>query len=252
MLAGLGTATGLAFQTVTAWRRLPRRVKSASPRSEPGLWLRRSLHMATGGILEGASQFLEVIVVGLVLSPTAAGGYFVASRLANVFFMITGGFNSYATRQIPRQHYGPGRDAIAGTLRYLAAITATLVVCVAVPMVAFGPEILSLFGRGFMDQYVNLVVLSAGTAFVALMGPAPAILLFTGHERTYSRLIGTGVTIRLGGLLALASLFGSTGAAAASAVAACAVAVALNIACRRLAGVNPSATSLVPAWRDRP
>ena len=252
MLAGLGTATGLAFQTVTAWRRLPRRVKSASPRSESGAWLRRSLHMAAGGVLEGASQFLEVLVVGLALSPTAAGGYFVASRLANVFFMITGGFNSYATRQIPRQHFGVGRDAIAGTLRYLAAITSVLVLCAAVSMIVFGRDILSLFGSGFTDQYVNLIVLSAGTALVALMGPAPAILLFTGHERTYSLLIGTGIAIRLGALLVMAFVFGSTGAAAASAVAATAVSVTLNLACRRLCGLNPAVTSLLPAWRVRP
>ena len=243
-MAAAGQAIGLGLQLFAAARSVPPAVREASGQTEPRLWFARSFRMALGGNLEAASQYLEVIAIGLVLSPTAAGGYFVASRLANMFSMITGSLNSYSTRQIPRLHYAEGRTALLGTLRKISLITSLPVVLGLVGIVVGGAAILAIFGPGFVSDYPTLVLLSCGTAFVAMAGPAPALLLLTGHEGTYSLLLAASLALRLVSLLILAWMFGPVGAAAASAAAAMLGAVALNVACRVKVGIDPSLTLL--------
>ncbi len=242
IVAAFGMGLGLVAQILAARRHMPVEVREAEARTEPRLWAARSLRMALGGNLEAASQYLDVLAVGLVLSPSVAGGYFVASRLANVFSMITGGLNSYSTRQIPRQHHGDGRAAVASTLRRIALITTVPVALGLLGIVVAGAPLLGLFGQAFVTGYPVLVVLSLGTAFVALAGPAPAVLLLTGHEGAYSLLLAASLALRLVSLLVLAWYFGPIGAAVASAVSATVGAVALNIACRRRAGLDPAVT----------
>jgi len=67
------------------------------------------------------------VLIGLVVDPVAAGGYFVASRIANAFSMISGGLNSYSTRRISSDYYQGGTPALIGVLRTLGLVTAALV-----------------------------------------------------------------------------------------------------------------------------
>jgi len=96
-----------------------------------------------------------------------------------------------------------------------------------------------------VDQYPILILLSLGTAVGALAGPAPALLVLTGHEGTYSAIAGVSVVMRIVALLLLASLFGATGAAVASLAGSIFTAVALNVASRRLVGADPAVTVLL-------
>lgn len=251
VVASAGMAIGLAAQVVTVARRLPAAFRAAARRAEIRAWTARSLRIAIGGNLEAAAQYLEVVAVGLVLSPAAAGAYFVAARLANLFLMISTGLDSYTTRQIPRQHFAHGRAGVTDTLRKVALMTAGPVVVGLAGTVLFGRPILALFGESFVAAYPVLVILSAGTACLALAGPAMPVLVLTGHEGIYSVFLGASLALRLAALLVLAHLYGPVGAALGSAAAIVAGAVALNIACRRRAGLDPAVTVLLSP-RPRP
>lgn len=243
-LAAAGLALAIAAQVVTARRGTPPRVRAAPARMDIRTWRARSAKMCSAGILEAAVEFLEVILVGILLSPAAAGGYFVAARIANAFAMIGGGMHSFASRQISRQHFGEGRAALEGTLRKLGLFTALMVAAGVLVVVVAGPQVLSLFGAAFVDQYPTLLLLSLGAAIVALAGPAPTLLLTTGQEGLYSLVVAAGLACRVGAIVLSALLFGAIGAAAASAAVSIATAVALNIACRRRAGLDPAVTLL--------
>lgn len=245
-LAGLGMGAAMLLQLRAVRIELPDPVRHATSRMDVAAWSERSSKMWAGGVLEAANQFLEVVLVGIVLSPAAAGGYFVVVRLANAFAMITSGLNSYSTREIARLHYSEGASAMGGTLRTLGVITTVLVGVGAAVVVGAGDTILSVFGPAYVTQYPLLIILSFGTAFVALTGPAPAILLLTGHEGVYSLIIGFSVAARCIALLALTPSFGALGAVLASSGTSILTALVLNLACRRLAAMNPAVTLLFP------
>ena len=137
------------------------------------------------------------------------------------------------------------------TLRKVALMTAGPVVVGLAGTVLFGRPILALFGESFVAAYPVLVILSAGTACLALAGPAMPVLVLTGHEGIYSVFLGASLALRLAALLVLAHLYGPVGAAVGSAAAIVAGAVALNIACRRRAGLDPAVTVLLSP-RPRP
>ena len=249
VIACVGTSTGLAAQTVTVLRRLPAAFRAAARRAETRTWVGRSMRIAIGANLEAAAQYLEIVAVGLVLPPAPAGAYFVAARLANLFLMISGGLDSYTTRQIPRQHFAHGRAGVTDTLRKIAMMVAGPVALGLVATILFGRQLLGLFGTSFVDAYPVLVILSAGTGFLALAGPAMPVLVLTGHEGTYSLCLGANLAVRLAALLGLAWLFRPVGAAIGSAAGIVTGAVVLNIACRRQAGLDPALTVLLPARR---
>lgn len=251
LLADAGLLLAIALQVAVAVSRMPAAVRRATAEMETRAWFRRSFGMWSAAILEAAGQFLEVILVGLVLSPAAAGGYFVAVRLANAFAMITGGLYNYSTRQVSKLHYSNSGAELSEALRMMAWLTAALVTAGIVLVALAGRELLALFGPGFVESYPLLLILSFGTAAVALVGPAPAVLLLTGHEATYSRIVLASVVARCLGVVLLAPLFGAAGAALASAGGLLAMAIALGAACRRMAGIDPTPLVLFSVGRGR-
>lgn len=245
VVASVGMTVGLAAQTVTVARRLPEAFRAAAQRAQMRDWTARSMRIALGGNLEAASQYLEVVAVGLVLSPAEAGTYFVAARLANLFLMISGGLDSYTTRQIPRQHFAHGQAGVTDTLRKIAMMVAGPVALGLLATILFGRPLLGLFGESFVSAYPVLVILSAATGCLALAGPTMPVLVLTGHEGTYSLYLGVTLLLRLAALLVLGSLYGPVGAAIGSAAGILVGAVALNVACRRKAGLDPALTVLL-------
>ena len=246
-LFSAGMAAALLCQVVTASVWLPAEIRSVPARTLLKLWMLRSVKLASGSILEAAQQSLEVVLIGVLIDPVAAGGYFVASRIANAFSMISGGLNSYATRQISSDYYERGALGLVHVVRTVAIVSAVLVAAGAVLIATAGTQILALFGAGYVEQYPVLILLCIGTAAGALAGPAPSLLVLTGREGTYSVIIAIMLALRLVALVVLARWFGAVGVAVASAGSSICTAVVLNLACRRLIGVDPAVSALLVA-----
>lgn len=256
-VAAIGMGIGFVAQTADILRLRPDEIRRVAARMLPRRWAVRSVKMASGAGLEAASQYLEVIAIGLVLEPAAAGAYFVAARLANIFLMISSGLDSFTTRQVPRLFHAGGPGAVAPILGKLAILTSVPVGLGFLGIVLFGHPILGLFGAGFTPAYPVLVALAAGTAILAMTGPAMPVLVLTGHEGIYSAILGAMLVLRLVSVVALAHLAGPFGAALGSAAVTAAGAVALTLACRIRAGLDPSLGSLLaprpaPATEPRP
>jgi O-antigen/teichoic acid export membrane protein len=245
-LAAFGIGVGIVLQALAIRAALPDPVRRAAAQTETAEWNARAFKLWLGGVLEAAHQYVEVILIGLVLSPTAAGVYFVALRIANVFAMLADGMYIFASREIARLHFSGDGPSLTRSLRFVSLVTAALVAVGALAVIGLGQHLLAIFGQDFIQGGTALVILSLGAATLALGGPAAAVLRLTGHEGIYSTIVAVSVAGRCLAVLGLAPLFGLIGAAAASAGCSVATALALNIACRRLAGVDPSVTILLP------
>lgn len=230
----------MAFQAWQVAPLLPQAVRQAKAEHDFRAWFPRALKMWLAAVLDTTGQYLEVVVIGVFLGPTVAGFYFVATRITNGFAMISASISSYASSQISTLFYSGAKADLQAMLRSLAVISAGLVGSGVLLIVAAGRLLLSAFGADYASAYPELLVLAAGGAMAALAGPAAHVLLLTGHEGTYPRIMLCGMVLRFGLIAVLGPTFGLMGAAIAWAVSACAIALALIIACCRLVGVDPS------------
>jgi len=249
----LAMSVGLGAQIVAVARALPD-FRSTAASSETSRWRSSALHFWVASILEAANQYFDVILVYWMLDPATAGIYFAASRLANIFAMLSAALYSFGARRLPSLYFSKNHQEFERTLRLMAEVTALSVVGGLLLIWIGGPHLLNLFGPHFAAQHWVLIVLAIGTAFQAAGGPSAAILQLTGHERIYVPVVAANVALRLIGFLVLIPWLGVLGAAISATVSLALATIALNILCRRRTGVDPSILALlrVSAWKRGP
>ena len=169
-LAAAGIACSITIQLLAIHKRLPKAVQDARAQYDAATWLPRSWKMWLSAIMESINQYAEVIVVGWLIHPAAAGAYFVAARLANSFQIAASGINTFGTRHVPRLYYAGETEELARVMRMMAIFTAIIVVGGLVCVLVGGKLMLWIFGAQYMDQYPVLLTLSVGTAAVAAAG----------------------------------------------------------------------------------
>ena len=231
---------GLVIQAIAIWRALSGEIRRSQPIFETRRWIGASVRFWLSSMLEACSQYFDVVVVYWLLDPAAAGIYFAASRLANVFAMLLSALNSIALRRLPELYFAGARAEMERNLMLIAEVSA---ICVAVGLMMFSlgsTELLGLFGASFAAHRWTLIVLAIGTAVQTTGGPAAAILLVTGHEGSYIPVVGGNVAMRLLGFVILIPRFGVLGAAIACTVSLVIATVLLNRLCRRRTGLDPS------------
>jgi len=246
----IAMSVGLGAQIVAVARALPD-FRDTTTSSETSRWRSSALHFWVASILEAANQYFDVILVYWMLDPATAGIYFAASRLANIFAMLSAALYSFGARRLPSLYFSKNHQEFERTLRLMAEVTALSVVGGLLLIWIGGPHLLNLFGPHFAAQHWVLIVLAIGTAFQAAGGPSAAILQLTGHERIYVPVVAANVALRLIGFLVLIPWLGVLGAAISATVSLALATIALNILCRRRTGVDPSILALlrVSMWK---
>jgi O-antigen/teichoic acid export membrane protein len=228
-------------------RTLPAAVKRSGPQDDIDAWIPRSFRMWVSAMLDTTSQYLEIIAIGFVLGPTAAAFYFVGTRITNVFAMIAGSMTAYATSQISGLYHADSRNELQNILRALAIISAILAGGAFLVILLAGKLLLWVFGAVYVSAYPELLVLAVGASVSALAGPAAYLLLLTGNEGAYPRIMACGLLARFALIAVLGPWFGLMGAVIAWSLSAIGMALALVIACRRLVQLDPSVVSAL--WR---
>jgi O-antigen/teichoic acid export membrane protein len=248
MFAAMATAMSvcLLVQVVSIARALPN-LRDVPVRSEASRWRSSGLYFWVASILEAANQYLDVILVYWLLDPATAGIYFAASRLANVFAMLSAALYTFAARRLPSLYFSKNLHEFRHTLQLMAEVTGLCVLGGLAIIWIGAPALLSLFGPHFAAQQWVLIVLALGTAFQAAGGPAAAVLQLTGHESDYVPIVAANVMLRLVGFFILIPWLGLLGAAISATVALVIVTIVLNLLCRRRTGVDPSVVALFRA-----
>ncbi|MTV16161.1 MULTISPECIES: polysaccharide biosynthesis C-terminal domain-containing protein [Bradyrhizobium] len=243
-------ALGLVVQIVSIVRVLPN-LRSVTARFETSRWNKSAFRFWLASILEAANQYFDVILVYWMLDPATAGVYFAASRLANIFAMLSAALYTFGARRLPSLYFSKNHDELEHTLKLMAEVTALCVLSGLVIVWVGAPHLLGLFGPHFAAQQWVLIVLAIGTAFQAAGGPSSAVLQLTGHERDYVPVVAANVALRLLGFVVLIPWLGVLGAAIAATVSLVVATIALNVLCRRRTGVDPSVLVLSHLWPSK-
>lgn len=185
-----------------------------------------------------ALRSADVLVVGVLLGARDAGILGVAARLASVVGFVTPALNSVAAPAMAGLH---ARGDRAG-MRRLAAVVgraATASGGIAAGLLLIGGGwMLGLFGPGFEEGLVALLLLVAGQLVVAVHASAGFVLTMSGREAEAGRTILGAAVVHVALLLVLVPVAGLSGAALATLLSVAARNVLLDRLVRRHLGVS--------------
>lgn len=217
------------------------------PRYMTSEWRPLSFKLWISNGLEAANQYLDVLIIGYLMSPAVAGAYFVTTRLANAFATASDTMHMFSTRHIPDLYYRGQFKQLNALLNSVAAITLAVVVAGMVVILGGGKLFLMVFNEAYVPYYPALALLCFGTAAMAAAGPSGSILMLTGHEGRYLKVVGTAVLIRAAGFFLLIPFFGIMGAVSATTVSFIFMSAMLRHSSKKLTGLDGSVVRLAGA-----
>ena len=224
---------------------------SVKPRYDGANWRSRSFKLWISNGLEAANQYLDVLIIGYLMSPAVAGAYFVTTRLANAFATASDTMHMFSTRHIPDLYYRGEFKQLNSLLNSVAGITLATVVVGMIVILAGGQFFLMVFNEAYVPYYPALALLCFGTAAIAAAGPSGSILMLTGHEGRYLKIVALTVLIRAVGFFTLIPGLGIMGAVSATTISFIFMAAMLRHSSKTLTGLDGSVARLIGA-RNRP
>lgn len=255
LLMAAGAICCIAIHAAALFRIIQRRFpgfKTEKAIYDLPLWRQRTLKLWLSNSLEAANQYIDVLIIGALMSPAIAGGYFVISRLANAFAMATDAIHMFSTRHIPDLYYRRQFAQLGKLLDTVAAVILAVIAGGLVFIACGGPWILKVFSEAYVPYYGALMVLSFGMAAVAAAGPSGSILMLTGHEGRYLWVTSATVLLRMIGFLALIPHFHIMGAVIATTLSFMFMAILLRNSAVAFAKIDGSVLRLIPRyWRQR-
>jgi len=162
------------------------------------------------------------------------------------------GLNTYSMSHSASLHFSGQTQKLQDILRALVSVSTAMLAPLLALIYVFGHEILMIFGERFASVYPTLVILATACFVMSACGSASVILLTTGHEKLYSRIITAATLGRFALTATLAHFYGSLGAASAFALVNAPLFIALSVICKRAIGADTSIMSVVTyLWRRR-
>lgn len=197
-------------------------------------------------LLHAVMANADVLMLGALAEPAAAGAYHAASRVALALGLAMAAVSTVVGPKLARRAAAGDR---AGQTRLAAASARALAVPAALglPLVAAGAApALGLLGAGFAAGAPALIGLWLGQLVNLACGPAA--LLLNLHDRARAAFhgvaLGAGANLMLNA--ALIPPLGAAGAAAATAASTALWNLALVVQARSLTGVDPTVLGRAP------
>ena len=231
---------------VTAWQVRGRERDPAPATAETNVGLAGTAPLLGIALLHAVMANADVLMLGALAGPGAAGAYHAASRVALTLGLAMAAVSTVVGPQLAR-HAAAGDRAGLTRLAAASARTLALPAALALPVVALaaGPA-LGRLGPGFAAGAPALVGLWLGQLVNLACGPAAVLLNL--HDRADAALAGValGAAANLVLNAALIPPFGATGAAAATAAGTALWNLVLVCRARVLLGVDSSVLGRAP------
>lgn len=244
MAGAAGQAISLGVQLLAMRRAYKRHAVRELREDHRAEWSVRARSMWLSAMVEGASLYFDVMLIGYFASPAVAGDYFAAARIAAAFILISGGLATYSFTHSANFFFSGQLQKLQDMLRSLVILVAVMAGPLLLLILVFGEQILGIFGPRYAGVYPTLVLLSAASFLSSLSGTPSVILLTTGHERLYARVITLATVLRMALTAALAAKFGAFGAALGWGFVNVPMSIVLAQVCRTKLGVDPSIAAI--------
>ena len=191
-----------------------------------------------GTVLDSAALNMDIIFVGLLVTPAAAGVYFNAFRTAGLLTLFMFAITLVVAPMVAR-HYHAGEMRKAQAITALCAWAGFLFsLVVFLGFLLFGDQVMSLFGGSHEQGALLLVILSVGLLVDAATGPSRIVMMMTGHERAYVYLFGAVIVAGMIVQVPVIMAWGAVGAAVVNTLARIGAQLAIAIYSRRRIGLD--------------
>lgn len=212
-------AVVVALAVVT--RQLPR-VGSSTPVDRPALLgriTRFGMPRILASVLEQLLLWLDVVVVGMLAGPAAAGVYGAASRLVMAGMVVDSAIRVVVSPWFSRLIHREDLHSLAQVFRTATSWLVLFSTPIYLLLACFAPLPLSLIGGEFVSGAMALTILCLGAVVTFLAGNVHSLLLMSGRSglAAMNKVIAVGTNLVL--LVVLVPRWGVTGAAVAWAVA---------------------------------
>lgn len=219
----LPTLVGLAAAAVLLLRLLRAHApRGATAAAEPGMAraiARYAGPRAASELLSQTLLWVDVLIVGAMAGPAAAGAYGAAARLSSATLMVDSALRVVVAPAFSRLHH---RGDVRGLVNVAHTATCWLVLFstpVALVLALFAPLALSLLGPSFSDGATALAILGVGAIITFLAGNIHSVLLMSGRSGLAAANKVAAVVTDVALLFLLVPLWGIAGAAVAWAAA---------------------------------
>jgi O-antigen/teichoic acid export membrane protein len=179
----------------------------------------------------------DVIIVGIYLPPEKVAVYFAAAKTMALVHFVYFAVKAAAAQRFSALVSGGDKTALAGFTRQTTQWTFWPSLIVGGLVVAAGPFLLSLFGPGFADGHIVMVVLFAGILAKSMIGPGEVLLTMAGEQKICAAIYAFALAANLGLNVLLIPSWGLLGAATATAAAMGVEAILLHVVIRRKLGI---------------
>jgi len=219
MWLNLGSASAaLLLSAVHLRRALPPELSGAPGRSETRAWLRVAAPLMLFNALFVIQERSDVLLVGSLAGAEQAGLYAAASRIASVILFGLTAINAWAAPLIADLYARQDRAGLQRLVRLAAQGIFVSTLPIALGVLVFGVEILSLFGPDFPRAYRALVILAGSQLVNALVGPVGMLMTMTGRQALAARILGAHAFLMVALNVLLIPRLGLEGAAIATGV----------------------------------
>lgn len=235
---------GFVVGTVMLRRHLPTPVRGAVPHRRIREWLGVSVPMTVVSGLQVVLARTDVILLGALAGPVAAGVYAVAARVATLAALGLTAVTSISPALVSSSHAHGSRHRLQHTLSESVRVVFALTIPLVTGLAVFGRVGLGFFGDEFRAGFVALLILLVGQTVNALAGVAVVALTMTGRQRLVVRVTSLAVLTNIVLDLVLIPGMGLEGAAISTAVSMVGRVVVMWALVRRELGVEASALGL--------
>ncbi|MBK7822195.1 MAG: polysaccharide biosynthesis C-terminal domain-containing protein [Tessaracoccus sp.] len=194
--------TGLRYERGSLREHAPTLVRFAAPRT-----------VSAG--LEQTLQWLDVLIVGSLVGPAAAGVYGGASRFVQAGLVIDSALRVVVGPRLSALLHKKDSEGV----QELYGLASVWLVLFASPLYVvlglYAPVVLKILGSDFEAGAAALGILCVGAAVTFLAGNVHSVLLMSGRSGWAAFNKGVVVAVNIAGNLVLVPVWGLTGAAAA-------------------------------------
>jgi O-antigen/teichoic acid export membrane protein len=229
-----------------AWllrRSLPAAVRTTEPAYDIVSWRRSAVPLLLLNLFMAANAQVGTIMLGALGNARDAGVFNVAFRVTTFISFVMLAATYPLSPTVARLHIAGERNRIQATVVRTARLVLLGSIPVAIVLVVFPAQVLSLFGSGFGGGAAAVRIMAAGDLVNVVTGFGGLVLVMSGRESDLARGVALGAMLNLGLAAVLVPMLGVNGAALATAAGLAAANVLMTwLAWRRL-GIWAGVTS---------
>jgi O-antigen/teichoic acid export membrane protein len=212
-LSLISAAVALIFSALRLRTHWPRQARNAQPEYHMGAWLKVGAQLSVLSVMMVTSISIGSLVIGAFLGASRVGPYYAAVQIAGIASFGINAINAVLAPMIA-EYYAAGRlEMLAQMMRRAARITFVATSVLTAGLAISGRFLLGLFGPGFVEAYVPLLILLVGEWLITCAGSVGFLLTMTRFQKQAPLIFLCGLVTNLILAAILVPVLGLTGMA---------------------------------------